>query len=121
MTLEQADAARLRAARMFLNFGDEESADEFFNMDAQEYADFKGIEIIATNPTPTQKRSKASVIKSKPTRELEKSYDALRDILDLVQEVGSTRAAMSETLEQIGGLCEETLPDDGGSDDDGEV
>jgi hypothetical protein len=49
MTVDQADAARRRAATMLENFGDADGAAEFDGMTPEEYADHKGIEV--TNPS----------------------------------------------------------------------
>jgi hypothetical protein len=44
--------------------------------------------------------------------------DSLRDIYDLTQEAGSTRAEMGSTLNQIADLCTTALPDLDETDDD---
>lgn len=57
-------------------------------------------------------------------QEAEQYADAIRDIYDLVQESGTTRADMQETLDSIAGLCEEAVEDldqTDGSDDDEET
>lgn len=131
MTLEQAETARRRAVEMFERFGDSNSAEEFDSLTAEEYADRQGIEIIASNPgklrrhsprgtrlhTSTLERKKLAMASAKKT-ELE---DTVRDIYDLVQESGSTRADMQETLDKIASLCTDAVPDlDESEDDDDE-
>lgn len=43
--------------------------------------------------------------------------DTVRDIYDLVQESGSTRADMEKTLDKIAGLCTDVIPDLGEDED----
>jgi hypothetical protein len=124
MSIDELVRARDRAAAMFSNFGDEESAEEFANMTPEEYADHKGIEIVSANP-PTTPRSRGlterkHIIvanKSQLTVELE---DTLSDIYDVVQESGSTRASMQDALEQIADLCTDAVPDLEGSESEDE-
>lgn len=122
MTLDQAEAARRRAVQMFERFGDPDSAAEFDSLTAEQYAERQGIEIVASNPggprrrnrsgvrpqTSTRERKITDMAKGKRTEELE---DTVRDIYDLVQESGSTRADMEETLDKIAGLCTDAVPE----------
>ncbi len=110
MTLDELERARDRAVRMFENFDDDESAEEFASMSPEEYAEFKGIEIIASNPTISRRdrKEKNMATKKQATVELE---DTIKDIYDVVQESGSTRAAMEASLDQIAGLCTGVLPE----------
>lgn len=118
MTLEQADSARRRAAQMLANFGDEDGAAEFDSMTAEEYAEHKGIEV--TNGTPEKREGTARVHlqpigrrrhmakQSARTTELE---DTIRDIYDVVQEAGPTRAEQLDALNNVADLCTAALPD----------
>jgi ArsR family metal-binding transcriptional regulator len=45
------------------------------------------------------------------SKALEEAHDALKDIYDIVQEAGSTRAEMEEALDKIANLCTEELPE----------
>ncbi len=134
MTLEQADASRQRAARMFESFGDQDSAAEFDGMTAEEYAERKGVEIIASNPgrlrrynprgarppTFTLERNITEMAKSQA---LEAAHDTISDIYDKVQEAGTTRFSMGEALNEIADLCTDELPelDETTSDDAGDA
>ena len=93
---------------MFSNFGDGDGAAEFDGMTAEQYAAHKGIEVIESNPKQSTQRSNKAMAKSKVTVELE---DTVSDIYDVVQESGSTRAAMQSALDQIADLCTDALPD----------
>lgn len=122
MTLDQAEAARQHAVAMFKRFGDEASAAVFDSLDAQQYADRQGIEISASNPkrsprgyparfstTPSQERKTKTMAKqSSAVIELE---DTIKDIYDVVQESGSTRADMEESLDRIASLCTDAVPE----------
>ncbi len=122
MTLEQAEDARCRAVRMFERFDDPDAAAEFSDLSAEEYAERQGIEIVASNPNrrirggypTTSTRERNNVVMASKT-ELE---DTVRDIYDVVQESGSTRAEMSDSLNQVATLCTEALPEleDAGSE-----
>lgn len=53
-------------------------------------------------------------------QEAEEYADAIRDIYDLVQESGTTRADMQETLDDIADLCTEAVSDLSGDDASGD-
>jgi hypothetical protein len=106
MTLEQADAARRRAVTMLENFDDSEGADEFDSMSASEYAEHKGIEIVASNPnhvrrgataSQSQKKGNAMGLKNSQHEQLEswintRGEEALKS---------NSRVEMREALEEI--------------------
>ncbi len=54
--------------------------------------------------------------------ELETAHDALKDIYDILQEVGSTRAELTEGVDKAIKICTDEIPDlsedDEDSDDD---
>jgi hypothetical protein len=107
---------------MFERFDDPDAAAEFSDLSAEEYAERQGIEIVASNPNrrirggypTTSTRERNNVVMASKT-ELE---DTVRDIYDVVQESGSTRAEMSDSLNQVATLCTEALPEleDAGSE-----
>jgi hypothetical protein len=116
MTLDQAESARRRAVRMMENFSDETGAVEFDRMTAEEYADHKGIKIANPSLSPKTKRSlRIMAAKSQKVTDLE---DAIRDIYDVVQEAGSTRADQLDALNKVADLCTEALPELNEDDDD---
>lgn len=126
MTLEQADAARRRAAGMLENFGDGVGAGEFDSMTPEEYAEHKGIELVSANPKHRSRKGVAIVLNSTKRRlkamakskALEDAHDTVKDIYDEVQEAGATRADMETTLNTIADLCTKLLPELDMSDDE---
>ncbi len=120
MTLDQADSARRRAVRMYENFDDEAGAAEFDAMSPEEYADHKGIEIVSANPTPKARglsarphsthwrKRKDMANKSQRVIELE---DTIKDIYDIYQNSGTTRAELTEAWEKAANLCTEAMPE----------
>jgi hypothetical protein len=135
---------------MFENFGDEDSAEEFSNMSAEEYAERKGIEIIEANPAATRPRAlsdKADHSNKNTQRRtghmaqrlgerVTDLEDTLRDIYDTIQSAGTTREQMGNALDTITNYCTEAVPelapdeeeaddeaeadDDDGDEDDGD-
>ncbi len=51
---------------------------------------------------------------------LEAAHDTIKDIYDLVQEAGSTRAEQAEALDKIAVLCVNEIPDLSEDDDEEE-
>jgi hypothetical protein len=135
MTLKQLDAARLQTVQMFRNFGDSESAAEFEQLTAEQYAARQGIEIVASNPNKhaavrlrrgvvfTGRRTNTIMAtESKRVAELERRVadleDTLRDGFDLLEDGGTTRADREETETQLRNLFVDALPALEDEDDD---
>jgi len=104
---------------MMENFGDEAGAAEFDAMSPEEYADYKGIEIVNANPShrtrstrarphSTERRERVMVKKSARVEELE---DTISDIYDTYQNCGTTRAELTSAMEHISTLCVEAVPE----------
>ncbi len=50
--------------------------------------------------------------------ELETAHDALKDIYDILQEVGSTRAELTEGVDKAIKICTDEIPDLSEDDDE---
>jgi hypothetical protein len=96
MTLDDLEAARRRAVRMFESFGGAESATEFEDMTAEEYAERKGIEVINSNP---KQRGRTGAM-SHNRKQLEQLKSHINSITESALEANS-RADMRATLEEI--------------------
>jgi hypothetical protein len=96
MTLDGLEAARRRAVRMFESFGDAESATEFEDMTAEEYAERKGIEVINSNPKQRRRTGAMSLNR----KQLEQLKSHINSITESALEANS-RADMRATLEEI--------------------
>jgi hypothetical protein len=104
MTLEQLEAARRRAVSMMENFGDSDGAAEFDVMDAETYAQHKGIEVINSNPQHTVRRTK--IMAETYTK---KQYKTLIEYISGIVEgafESNSRTDMRTTLEEISDLTD---------------
>lgn len=98
-TLEQLEAARLRAVSMMENFGDSDGAAEFDGMTADEYAEHKGIEVINSNPMMKVRIRNMSLSK--------KDYTQLSSYINSIVEgalTSNSRTDMRTTLEEVSDL-----------------
>ena len=107
-TLSEAETARRRAVTGLHNLGRDDEADTYEGMDAREYAEEKGIEIVE-NPL-RRKLVMAKVTKSRA--ELEDELEALRTENDDLQE------SVEDLQGQLDDIAEIVSPEE--EDEEGE-
>ncbi len=107
MTIGELVRARDRAAGMFSNFGDEESASEFGSMTPEAYASRQGIEVIE-NPIKRNRRKRIMAQKSQRVEELE---GAIEDCHTDATGEYTTKAEMQNALDRIADACVDVVPD----------
>lgn len=109
--LKQIDTLRKRTALGFRNLQqDDNMADEIEEMTPEEFAEWKGIEII-NNPSKTTKQRRFSEMPaSKPISE------RLREKEDIIDDLEEENQGLRDTLAEIRGI----VSDDDDDDDDEE-
>ena len=102
-TLSEAETARRRAVTGLRNLGRDDEADRYDSMDAREYAEAKGIELVE-NP----KRRRANMPQRQTVGDLQ---DQLNDANDYI-------ADLEDRLDSIAGIVGANGDDDNGDEND---
>jgi hypothetical protein len=108
MTIAEAETARRRAVTGLRNLGRDDDADYYDDLDAMEYADVKGIELIAENP---DERTCTKMPRAKTAAELREQ------IADLKERVGELEDENESLSEQLDNIADIVSPDDDQDDD----
>lgn len=109
LTLDEAETKRQKAVEFLRRIGNDDAADEFDSMSAQDYAAHKGAELI-NNPTKTRTTMAGRRTKSK--HELQAELDEANDYIEQLE----------AKLDDIAGIVtdedDEEDDDDEGEDDE---
>ena len=99
MTTSEAEAKRLKAVEFLRRIGRDDDADRFESMDAAEYAEHKGAQLI-------QNRRRNDMAGNGPTkRDLEDSLDQISDLVDEALDPELTREELVAKVKEIAAVA----------------